>query len=90
MRLKYTPPARRQFEVIAAYLRENAPEYAVGVVTKIRATAERLLVFPYIGHTGMAPHTYEITVPRLPYVIVYEVTKKEIQILGIYHGRQSR
>lgn len=90
MRLKYAPPAKRQFEVIAAYLRENAPEYAVGVVSKIRDAAERTLIFPYIGHTGTAPHTYELTVPRLPYIIVYEIAEKEIHILGIYHGRQSR
>jgi len=37
------------------------------------------------------PGTYEWTVPRLPYIIVHELTENDdIIILGIFHGAQER
>jgi len=50
----------------------------------------RLSSFPYLGHATVAKEVYEIVVPGLQYVIAYKINEKEIIILGIYHGKQSR
>lgn len=45
-----------------------------------------------MGHPGRAAGTYEWTVRRLPYIIVYEVHEDtaEILVIGVFHGAQDR
>jgi toxin ParE1/3/4 len=39
-----------------------------------------------------SPGTYEWVVPRLPYILVYEVDQAEEQVLvtAVFHGAQDR
>jgi toxin ParE1/3/4 len=93
MELRFSTRARLQLEAIKAYLREHDQGVADAVGRKIRAAAEMLREFPYLGHVGRLSGTRELVVPRLPYVIVYEVNVgdvDEIMILGIFHGAQDR
>jgi plasmid stabilization system protein ParE len=57
----------------------------------IRAAAERLCEFPYIGRKGEWPDTHEWVVQGSPYVIVYraEPSTDEIVVLGVFHGAQD-
>jgi plasmid stabilization system protein ParE len=45
-----------------------------------------------MGHAGRAPGTLERVVPRLPYVIVYEIdaARDEVVIVAIFHEAQDR
>jgi toxin ParE1/3/4 len=55
--------------------------------------APRLLIsFPLMRHVGRVPGTYEWVVPRLPYILVYEVDQAEEQVLvtAVFHGAQDR
>ncbi|HEY2226917.1 MAG TPA: type II toxin-antitoxin system RelE/ParE family toxin [Xanthobacteraceae bacterium] len=62
------------------------------VIARIRSAADRLGVWPYTGHVGRAPGTYEWVVVGLPYIIVYEVDEDadEVAIIAVFHGAQDR
>jgi toxin ParE1/3/4 len=55
-------------------------------------SAERLGDFPYMGHVGSEPGTYEWVIPRLPYIVVYRVQEDEglIFVDAVFHGAQDR
>lgn len=61
-------------------------------MARIRYAADRLGLWPYTGHVGRAPGTYEWAVVGLPYIIVYEVddAANEVAIIGIFDGAQDR
>jgi toxin ParE1/3/4 len=77
---------------IHAWIARDRPRSADAVVERILESAERLGRFPYIGHPGRAAGTYEWIVPRLPYIIVYEVREQEksVIITAVFHGAQQR
>jgi plasmid stabilization system protein ParE len=51
--------------------------------------AGSLKEMPNRGRVGRKPGTREITVGRLPFVIVYRVQKEAVQILRILHDSQQ-
>lgn len=92
MRVRYALGARSDIDRIYEFLSKKNPTAASRVVSRIRQSADRLGEFPYLGHAGRAGGTYEWTVRRLPYIVVYEVLEDsaEVLVLGIFHGAQDR
>jgi plasmid stabilization system protein ParE len=45
-----------------------------------------------MGHAGREPNTFEWVVPRLPYIVVYEVDRAQqwIVVTAVAHGAQDR
>jgi len=45
-----------------------------------------------MGHAGREPDTFERVVPRLPYIVIYEVdrVRERITITAVLHGAQDR
>ena len=45
-----------------------------------------------MGHVGHDPSTFEWAVPRLPYIVVYEVdrTEERVVVTAVLHGAQDR
>jgi toxin ParE1/3/4 len=43
-----------------------------------------LELFPYSGRQGIIPGTYELVVPKLPYIVVYRVAE-HVEIVSIFH-----
>jgi toxin ParE1/3/4 len=77
---------------IHAWISKDRPRSANAVVDRILESAERLGRFPYLGHLGQAPATYEWAIPGLPYVIVYQVREEEllVVVVAVFHGAQER
>ena len=73
MRLRYRRQAERDIDNIHSHIEMDNPRAAVKVVARVRYAAERLAIFPYMGHEGLSVGTYEWVVAGLPYIIVYEV-----------------
>ena len=51
-----------------------------------------MISFPFMGHAGREPDTFEWVVPRLPYIVIYEVdrVRERITITAVLHGAQDR
>jgi len=91
MRLRYTADALAHLETIYDFLVERNPTAARRTAGDIRAAAERLRDFPYIGRKSSVADTHEWVVRGTPYLIVYEVdeTNAEIRVLAVFHGSQD-
>jgi plasmid stabilization system protein ParE len=74
---------------IGAYLKEHRPAFAYPTVSRLYQAAESLIQFPYRGRVGQEAGTRELVVPRLPYVIVYQVAGDVVSIARILHGAQD-
>lgn len=92
LKVRYAIDALLHIGAIHAYIDKRNPVAASRVMARVRAAAEQLGEQPRIGHTGTAAGTLEWVVTGLPYVIVYEVSEanSEVVVLGIYHGAQTR
>lgn len=92
MKIRVSQAAERHLNAIGTYISAHAPHAAGATVGKIRATADLLRTFPFIGHPGVDPGTREWRVRGLPYVLVYEVRpdRAEVLILAVFHGAQDR
>jgi addiction module RelE/StbE family toxin len=79
-------------ERIHAWIKEDRPRSADSVIDRILESTEQLDRFPYIGRIGRAPGTYELVVPGLPYIVVYQVNAEDevVIVIGVFHGAQDR
>jgi toxin ParE1/3/4 len=66
------------------------PSFAQSTILEIYQTALTLRSIPYRGRAGREEGTRELVLPRLPYILVYRVKEKDVEILHIYHGAQHR
>ena len=77
---------------IRKWIHKERPASAVAVIEQIFDSIERLALFPYMGHKGKVAGTLEWVVPGLPYVVVYQVDKKqrELHVIAVFHCAQDR
>jgi plasmid stabilization system protein ParE len=61
-------------------------------VDRLFSSTELLTSFPFMGHAGRDFGTFEWVVPRLPYIVVYEVGEARdlVIVTAVFHGAQSR
>ena len=90
MAVEWTSVALADFEAIWEYIdRDRGSETANRVSERIYDVVGRLGAMPYQGRAGRMEKTRELVVPRLPYVVVYQVVDDErVRILNILHGAQ--
>lgn len=71
------------------YIEGESAAGAVSTRRRILDTVLRLVQLPYSGRVGRVAGTREAVVPQSPYIVVYEVSKQTVEILGIWHGAQK-
>ena len=89
MIVRWTTPASKDLVQIARYIRRDKPNAARQVARTIFDAGNALETFPNRGREGRIPGTREIIFPGWPYILVYQVTSKSVDILRIYHGAQD-
>jgi plasmid stabilization system protein ParE len=92
MDLVFDDRALADIESIYRWIAEDSPASAKIVVDRLFGSVELLTSFPFMGHAGHDPETFEWVVPRLPYIVVYEVDqdRQRIIVVAVFHGSQSR
>jgi toxin ParE1/3/4 len=92
MELVFDDQAIADIENIFKWIAQDSPATAKIVTDRLFGSIELLISFPFIGHRGLDPDTLEWVVPRLPYVVVYEVdhARDLIIVTGVFHGAQDR
>ena len=92
MKLVFDDQALADLEGIFRWIEKDNPTAARAVVDRLFSSTELLMSFPFMGHAGRDPGTFEWVVPRLPYIVVYEVdrTRGEVVVTAVFHGAQNR
>jgi toxin ParE1/3/4 len=74
------------------WIAKDNPTAALAVVERLFASAEHLATFPHMGHAGRDEGTQEWVVPRLPYIVIYEIhaDRDEVIVVAVVHGAQER
>ena len=92
MRLVYDDQALADLEDIFNWIAQDSPATAKTVVDRLFSSTELLISFPFMGHTGRDPETFEWVVPRLPYIVVYEVDRAQERVIvtAVLHGARDR
>jgi toxin ParE1/3/4 len=92
MTLVFDDLALADLEDIFHWIAQDNPRAAKAVVERIFASVEHLASFPQMGHAGRHAGSFEWVVPRLPYVVVYEIhaERDEIIVVAVMHGAMDR
>jgi toxin ParE1/3/4 len=92
MRVIIREAAYDDLDRIYAWIAKDRPRSADSAIDRILESAERLGRFPYMGHVGGAPGTYEWVVSGLPYIVVYKVNSGDdvVEVVAVFHGAQKR
>jgi len=85
MKLRYTAQAKRDLDSLYQYVARDDPDAAPGALERITAMIGHLPEHPALGLRGRMPDILELVIPNLPFVVVYELSKKTIDILAIIH-----
>src|SRR4051794_36298965 len=92
MKLVFDDQAIADLENIFNWIAQDSPTTAKTVVDRLFSSTELLISFPFMGHVGRDPSTFEWPVPQLPYIVVYEVdqTQQRVVVTAVLHGAQDR
>ena len=92
MKLVFDDQAIADLEGIYRWIAQDSPVTAKHVVDRLFGSIELLISFPRMGHAGHVSGTFEWVVPRLPYIVVYEVDEpgERVIVTAVFHGAQSR
>ena len=86
MNLTFHAAALADLRNIHDHISLDNPGVATAVIARIRSVLDRLTMFPRSGRIGVVEGTYEVVVPGLPYVVVYEIANDRVEILAVFHG----
>ena len=89
MKVVYRLEALADLNNHLSYIASDDPSAASRAASRIRLAISRLEMFPYSGRPGVVPDTYELVVPRLPYIAVYRITEY-VEIVAVFHAAQDR
>ncbi len=88
--VKWSVPAKNDLKQIHDYIAKDSKYYAQNVVQEIVTKSEKLTDFPEIGRA--VPEISDQNIRELivySYRLIYEISKNEIEILAIIHGRRD-
>ena len=89
--VELSPRAERQLAQIGDhYLKEAGPSVADEVVSALLDAMGRLGTLPVVYRPAARAGLREYVMGRLPYVLLYRVQPKRIEIAAIIHQRQDR
>jgi toxin ParE1/3/4 len=87
MNILWSPEAIGDLVSLRAYIAEDDPAAARGVVLHIIHNVEQLLPnHPQMGRPGRVPGTRELVIPKTPFLVPYRLQRNIIQILRVHHG----
>lgn len=89
MKFIWSPRAIDDIGHLRDYIALDNPGAARKAVQAIlNHTEQQLSAFPHSGRPGRIKGTFELVIPKLPYIIPYRLGGDRIEIIRVYH--QSR
>lgn len=89
MRLRWTPRAADDLELIKNYLVAHRPSETERTILRLYDGIRSLRTMPQRGRPGRTEGTRELLFAPLPYIAVYRTTAEFVEVLHIHHTAQS-
>ena len=90
MEVRWSLPAAEDLERICEWIARDNPEAARRVAQTIHDGCGSLKKFPNLGRASRrVAGRRELTFPPLPYLVVYQVMPKTVEISRIFHAAQD-
>ena len=77
--------ARRDLNQAISYILKDSAQAAELVARRIRLAANRLQKNSRCGRPGRVAGTRELVVQRTPYILVYRVLPKKVEVISVIH-----
>ena len=91
MKVIWSADAIKDILKIRTYIgHDNVSAAKIVAATIIYSTENQLEMFPLSGRNGLLIGTHELVIPKLPYIVVYQVCSLETNILRVYHTSRLR
>ena len=71
------------------YIAQDNPTAAVSQGDRIAEQIEILQQHPQMGRPGRKQGTRELVISRTPFIVVYRIKAKRIELLRVLHGAQQ-
>ncbi len=89
MRIEWSSPATADLKNIAEWIEQDRGVDTANRITRvIHEAVQSLRTMPYRGRYGRLENTRELVVPRLPYVVIYQISEERLVILNVLHAAQ--
>lgn len=85
MIIKWSPSANLDLKDIKKYIAKDNPIAAKQVINVIIKYTETLFTILRPSQEGRVSGSYELVIPKLPYILVYRQRNDTIEIIRIYH-----
>ena len=85
MNIRWKASASADLDNIRAYIALSNNTAAARMVRDIVVTVGRLKDFPGSGRPGRVPGTRELVTPGKPYIVLYRVKDKAVEVLRVFH-----
>ena len=89
MRVRWTERVHSDVKRISDHLFEENRDSAPDLIRRIYTAPVRLETFPESGRPGRRLHTRELVVPRLPFILIYDIVGDVVRVLRVLHGAQK-
>lgn len=89
MKIVYLRGAISDLEAIHNYIAKDSAAAASRVVARIQDAARRLEHLPYSARPGPGG-TRLLSVPGLPYIVIYRVAGDAVKIVAVFHTARNR
>ena len=71
------------------YIAQDNPLAAIAQGDRIEDQVDQLLQHPSMGRPGRKQGTRELVISRTPFIVVYRIKGKRIELLRLLHGSQK-
>jgi len=90
LKIKWTSAASQDLDSIEEYIFQDNPKAAIEQVLHIINMVEKhLCANPGMGRMGRVAHTRELVVSGTPYIVIYRINQKALEIIRVIHGAQQ-
>jgi toxin ParE1/3/4 len=73
---------------IRRYIEQFNPEAAKSTAKRILETVRTVSQHPQIGRSGHDGRSRQFLVPGTPYILVYKIRDRTLEIVAVLHGAQ--
>ena len=85
MNIRWKASASTDLDNIRAYIALDNNTTAARMIRDIVVAARQLKDFPGSGRPGRVPGTRELVIPGKPYIVLYRVKDKAVEVLRVFH-----